>query len=425
MTVEGVLRHLVVACVLLVGFTMYGGSVPLPTSPQLDWSKYEIGAIIHFDMGTIQGDQGCSESQMLTEDLPPPTAFNPANVSTDQWMESIVALGAQYAVYIAKHAYGFTTWPTKVRVESIQDEYQYSVSHSSYDGDIVGEFVESCLKYNVKPGLYYSLVQNCYLNVWGGVVYNTSLHENQVYVTQSEFESIALSQLEEIWTEYGDLTEVWFDGGYQQDIVDAISALLEDTQPNSVAFNGFGISKNPIRWVGTESGHAPYPNWSTGTTDGGDPDSTDWCPAECDTTLQNGDKWFYDKWVGLRTLRELQQVSARLCVSDNDTDGQIPDNAVQRYKEFGDWIRNCYGDNGKIVSTSGNTTKLVLLTTKEIDGVTVLGNTKVIATGSSIGNKRIEVLTLPESFKTISLAILSSTDTPLITNFAAHNCASM
>ena len=40
-------------------------------------------------------------------------------------------------------------------------------------------------------------------------------------------------------------------------------------------------------WIGTESGKAPYPTWSTGTTeDGGDPDSDVWCPAECDTTLQ-------------------------------------------------------------------------------------------------------------------------------------------
>jgi hypothetical protein len=41
-------------------------------------------------------------------------------------------------------------------------------------------------------------------------------------------------------------------------------------------------------------GIAPDPNWSTGiTNDGGDPDSAIFCPAECDTTLQSGDRWFW------------------------------------------------------------------------------------------------------------------------------------
>jgi hypothetical protein len=78
---------------------------------------------------------------------------------------------------------------------------------------------------------------------------------------------------------------------------DPITALLAEVQPHSVAFNGYGVSKNPVRWIGTEMGVAPDPNWSTGTTnDGGDPDSSVFCPAECDTTLQSKDRWFY-VWI--------------------------------------------------------------------------------------------------------------------------------
>jgi hypothetical protein len=41
-------------------------------------------------------------------------------------------------------------------------------------------------------------------------------------------------------------------------------------------------------------GIAPDPNWSTGVTNnGGDPDNPIFCPAECDTTLQTGDRWFW------------------------------------------------------------------------------------------------------------------------------------
>lgn len=75
---------------------------------------------------------------------------------------------------------------------------------------------------------------------------------------------------------------------------DPITALLNELQSSATAFNGYGVSKNPVRWIGTEMGVAPDPNWSTGTgNDGGDPDSPFFNPAECDTTLQTSDRWFY------------------------------------------------------------------------------------------------------------------------------------
>lgn len=36
----------------------------------------------------------------------------------------------------------------------------------------------------------------------------------QVRVTQAEFEAIALAQVTELWSRFGNLTEIWFDGGY-------------------------------------------------------------------------------------------------------------------------------------------------------------------------------------------------------------------
>ena len=75
---------------------------------------------------------------------------------------------------------------------------------------------------------------------------------------------------------------------------DPITTLLAELQSQSIAFNGYGISPHPARWIGTEMGNAPDPNWSTGiTNDGGDPDSPIFCPAECDTTLQSNDRWFW------------------------------------------------------------------------------------------------------------------------------------
>lgn len=82
---------------------------------------------------------------------------------------------------------------------------------------------------------------------------------------------------------------------YTAELRDSIAAMLAELQPNSVSFGGNGVTANAARWVGNERGDAPDPNWSTGTSGGGDPNSPIFCPAECDTTLQLFDRWF---WVG-------------------------------------------------------------------------------------------------------------------------------
>ena len=82
---------------------------------------------------------------------------------------------------------------------------------------------------------------------------------------------------------------------YTAELHDAIKALLAELQPHANAFAGLGVTANALRWVGNEFGHAPDPNWSTGTDGGGDPNSSFFCPPECDTTLQMLDRWF---WVG-------------------------------------------------------------------------------------------------------------------------------
>ena len=50
----------------------------------------------------------------------------------------------------------------------------------------------------------------------------------QANVTQAEFEALALAQVNELWTEYGDLGEIWFDGGYGGDMAASIKALLRN-----------------------------------------------------------------------------------------------------------------------------------------------------------------------------------------------------
>jgi alpha-L-fucosidase len=163
-------------------------------------------------------------------------------------------------------------------------------------GDLAAEFVASCAKHNVTPGFYATLSANGYLNVGNNVVLPGAP------VTPDEYEDISLQQLEELWSRYGKIGEIWFDGGMPDAFADKVLQLFDRLQPNAVMFQGPG--KNGVRWAGTEGGVAPTDTWSTSSTSlaygAGDPDAGFFFPANCDTTMQEGDQWAYNPKVGLR-----------------------------------------------------------------------------------------------------------------------------
>ena len=92
---------------------------------------------------------------------------------------------------------------------------------------------------------------------------------------------------------------------------DRLLNLLQEKQPRAAVFNGCGLAKNAVAWIGTESGHAPYPVWNTqdGCPSGaGTPDGASYVPKEVDLTLQNSDTWFYKEGMGYRSLSEMVSI---------------------------------------------------------------------------------------------------------------------
>lgn len=428
--------------------------LPGPTAAQLEWADREMGVLIHFDIPVYRPDFYFRDHWGEHLDA---SIFNPVQLDTDQWIKTAYEAGAKYAVLVAKHCTGFCLWPTEA--------HEYSVKNSPWkdgNGDIVGDFVKSCRKYGVKPGLYYSIACNGYYNVDNpGKVLSGNDDE------QKQYNEMVIKQVTELWTKYGELFEIWFDGGAlppEQGGPDILPLLLR-YQPQAVCFQGPEDFPSILRWVGNEDGIAPNPCWSTtnlstGSFDGtmqfaevgvGDPDGCVWAPAETDMPNRKveayGGGWFWKEGEDhlLYTVDELVDRYYTSVGSNTnlligmviDERGLVPDADVLQFSEFGREIKRRFekplgetqGEGSSLTLEFDSPVKVNNIVLMEdissgehvreyrIDGM-VDGEWKTLVNGLSIGHKRISRIEAVE-VTSLQFIALNAVAEPKIRKFAA------
>jgi alpha-L-fucosidase len=388
-----------------------GKHLPKPSPELLAWQDLEVGVFIHFDMVTFTGEMKPRQPADVN-------AYNPAKLDTDQWLEVAKAMGAKYAVFVAKHCTGFVSWQSNA--------YPYGVKQTKWrdgKGDVVRDFIASCKKYDIKPGLYASTSSNAWWGVDNPGVIKWGDKKQEDYSRACEV------MMTELWSNYGPLTEIWFDGGTlspKRGGPDLIP-IMQKHQPDAVVFGGPGTHR--IRWSGNESGVVRYPCWSTVKHAGdrqGRPTGKNWCPAECDGKLP-GVKWFPrpNQTFGEPSEEQQQSVLTKLMdkyyrsVGHNanlllnatpDTTGLIPEGIVPHYVNFGREIQRRFGTSVAETKGNGDTLELALKKPRKIDHVIIMedirhgervrayeleglvpGNKwQKVCGGISIGHKRIQ-----------------------------------
>lgn len=418
-----------------------------PTPEQVEWANCEIGVIIHLDLITFAAPYNMYEHY---GDPLPPSVFNPTRLSTDQWVKSASELGAKYAVLVAKHGTGFSLWPTEA--------HEYSVKSSPYKdgkGDIVAEFIESCKKYDVRPGIYCSASSNQYFRVL-----NPGRVDDGDPEKQKKYNEIVIKQLTELWTKYGDLFEIWFDGGVipVEEGGPDVKSLLHKLQPNAVVFQGPIGTRSLLRWVGNERGIAPedcsalYESKHLDATGLIEYDNTStnrpevWCPAESDFPNRDSTRsyqggWFWREgeehtvfsadYLFERYLTSVGRNSNMLVGMAINDEGRFSDYDAEQFKLAGELIRGAFGApvaRGNVADMSvelpdgAKCAKYIVLGEDIAEGELVTGYTvhafdkenREIFTheGKVIGHKRI--LELPEGVKRAALEITSSRAEPKI-----------
>ncbi len=407
-----------------------------PSKTQYLWHEQERIMFVCLDPCTWQGREYDNHTTPLS-------GINPARLNTDQWCETAKSWGAREILYVAKHTGGFCWWQTQTS--------EYSIRNTPYKGgrgDVLRELSESCRKYGLNLGIYVYPGDD----TWGAGIGSGGRTADPS--RQEGYNRVFRQQLTEVLSEYGHITEVWFDGSCIIDVND----ILDKYASGSVILQG---PKASLRWPGTESGKLFYPAWNTlkkSALDSGistqyddDPDGDAWAPLEADVTLYNHN-WFWspENEKKRRSLGELMGIYYKsagyggvlLLNSTPDTTGLIPSADVKLYSEFGKEISRRFDTPlTSIRDTAGVDLEIRMNTPVRVNHVILMedyreghhireyqieglqgSEWKLLAQGSAVGRMKIDPFQTVE-VSAVRLKIKKYSARPLIRSFAVYNVA--
>ncbi len=378
-----------------------------PTKEQLAWHDLELGVLIHYGMEIYHPElEGEWFKTDIVRTVLHPKTIHPTKLEPEQWIRSAYELGAKYAVLVANHGTGFSLWDTKVD--------DFSIAHTDWrggGGDICREFIEACKKYGLRPGFYYHPGCNGYYNISNTQPMDFKSDFYQEYVKK------VIAHVTELWSNYGELFEIWFDGGIvppEQGGPD-LAPLLRKLQPHAVCFQGPRDYEHNLRWVGNEHGLAPENCWATTNAgearyDGtvpdeqagvGDPDGKYYWPAETDTPNRSvysyggGWAWKAGEEHMVRTPEELLDCYIRSVGRNSNlllgmaisTDGDFQDE--EQFKAFGKLIRETFGTPKAMAEAPVLINDTCTVTLPEAQAVNYVVIREVIEDGQHIRGFRI------------------------------------
>ena len=181
--------------------------------PSQKWINQKYSMFIHFGLysaygGVYEGEpvrRGYSEQIQsfagIFSDWYGNTAnnFNPSNWNPDEIVKLAKNAGMKSIVFTSKHHDGFCMYYSKYTPFNI-------VEATPYGKDLMKDLADACKRGGIDFGVYYSLIDWHYPHG-----YPISSH-NADPLTDEHYQ-FNLKQVEEIMTNYGNISEIWFDMG--------------------------------------------------------------------------------------------------------------------------------------------------------------------------------------------------------------------
>ncbi len=423
---------------------MIDPSAVRPSARQLAWQQQELTAFVHFGVNTF------TDLEWGTG-LDDPAVYNPQELSCDQWVRVLVDAGFKSVILTAKHHDGFCLWPSRYLT--------HTVAASPSGRDVMAELSAACAEHGLGLGFYLSPADLYQEKAPGGYYGNGSpvvASEIQPGFTYEvdDYNRFYLNQLYELLTQYGPIAEVWLDGANptstaQEYAFDAWFDLIRRLAPEAT----IAVGGPDVRWVGNEDGFARETEWSVvpfvdgqmvakqsaasvaGPAELAAADELRWYPAEVDVSIRPG--WFYhasedDQVKSLPALLDIYRKSVGrnavlLLNIPPDRRGLFADPDVQALSAFGAAIRSSY-DTAVDLPGTFNVVSLRedIAAGQQVESFAVDaladGSWTEIATGTTIGHRRLIPLHHPVTADAVRVRLLATRSSePLVTLTVHHD----
>ncbi len=340
------LLNILIAVLAFGGFTLRGEDMTQPqaeTKEQRDarmkwWREARFGMFIHWGVysvpaGVWKGEESkhIGEWLMLDDKIPVDEyaaltkQFNPTNFSAETIVRTAKAAGMNYIVITAKHHDGFAMFHSKVDPYNIYDA-------TPFKRDPLAELAAACRKHGMKLGFYYSQAQDWH-HPGGAAAKGGHWDKAQDGSMDDYIDKIAVPQVREILTRYGDVAELWWDTPVDMtpERVAKFLPLLK-LQPHLIMNNrldkakAYGDFSTPEQKI-PETG-IPGKDWEACMTI-----NTTW-----------GYKSFDHNFKSTKTLlQNLIDIASKggnyLLNVGPDATGVIPEPEVERLREMGEWLK--------------------------------------------------------------------------------------
>ncbi len=355
-------RSAAVACAMIVLSLALPAQSPYQPSPQnvksREWfEQARFGMFIHWGIYSLLGD---GEWVMQEHHLTGPqyeqlaAQFYPVKFDPAQWVGLAKQAGMRYIVVTSRHHDGFSMFATK------QNKYNI-VDATPYGKDVIRQLADECHRQGIRLFVYYSQLDWHHPDYYplGGTGQWEGRPRNGQWPRYLDFMN---AQLTELFTNYGELGGVWFDGMWDKPDADwqlvRTYQLIHQLQPGALIVSNHHKTPNPGEDVQTFEKDLPGDN-----TTGWGGASVSQLPLETADTMYRGGSWGYNlRDMDPKSLRDLIQYLVRAAGNDANfllNVGPMPNGEIQavfadRLRAMGAWLK-IYGDS--IYGTRGGPVK--------------------------------------------------------------------
>ncbi len=300
------------------------------------WNDAKFGLFIHWGVYSVPAGthndkkiDGIGEWILYNGEIPIATYkeyakdFNPVKYDPEAWVKMAKDAGMKYIVITSKHHDGFGLFDSKVTDWDVVDA-------TPFGKDLLKPLVEAAKKEGIKIGFYYSQAQD-----WthpGGGAYKPKWDSAQNGSMDDYIDNIAVPQVKEILSNYGELDILWWDtpAGMTKERAEKFLPVIAE-HPRLITNNRLGggysgDSETPEQFIPATG--FPGRNWEV-------------CMTMNDTW---GYKSYDENWKSgkdlILKLSEIVSKGGNFLLNVGPTSlGEIPQPSIDRLKQVGEWMK--------------------------------------------------------------------------------------